>query len=56
MTSYDRVEGNVIEIVYQNPENGYTVAEIDSMEEGLFTATGYMPFLSDGERIALTGM
>ncbi len=56
MTEYDRVEGNVIEIVYQNPENGYTVCEIDSLAEGLFTATGYMPYLTEGERIALTGM
>ncbi len=56
MAEYDRVEGNVVEIVYQNPENGYTVCEIDSIEEGLFTATGYMPYLTDGERIALTGM
>ena len=56
MTAYDKVEGNVIEIVYQNPENGYTVCEIDSFDEGLFTATGYMPYLSEGERICLTGM
>ncbi len=56
MNEFDKVEGNVIEIVYSNPENGYTVCEIDSREEGLFTATGYMPYISEGERVVITGM
>lgn len=56
MDGFERVEGNVVEIVYTNPENGYTVCEIDSREEGMFTATGYMPYLSEGERIVITGM
>ena len=55
MEGIKRVEGDVLEIVYENPENGYTVCEIDSLEEGIFTATGYMPYLSEGERVALTG-
>ena len=56
MNEFEKVEGNVVEIVYTNPENGYTVCEIDSREEGVFTATGYMPYLSEGERVAVTGM
>ena len=55
MEELEKVEGNVLEIVYENPENGYTVCEIDSFREGLFTATGYMPYLSEGERVLLTG-
>lgn len=50
-----RIEGTVIEIIYQNPDNGYTVCEIENEEEGMFTATGYMPYLSAGESIALFG-
>ncbi len=53
---FDKVEGNVIEIIYSNPENGYTVCELDSKEEGLFTATGYMPYISEGEHVVLHGM
>lgn len=49
------VEGNVIDIVYSNPENGYTVCEIDSREFGFFTATGYMPYISEGEHVILHG-
>ncbi len=53
--SAERVEGSVIEIIYANPENGYTVCEIDSKEAGLFTATGYMPYISEGEHVVLHG-
>lgn len=56
MDSFEKIEGNVVEIVYANPENGYTVCEIDSKENGMFTATGYMPYLSEGERIVMSGM
>ncbi|MBS7299288.1 MAG: ATP-dependent RecD-like DNA helicase [Eubacteriales bacterium] len=50
-----RVVGTVTEIIYQNPDNGYTVCEIENEGEGIFTATGYMPYLSVGESVALTG-
>ncbi len=50
-----RIVGIVAELIYQNSENGYTVCEIDSEDEGIFTATGYMPYLNVGETIALYG-
>lgn len=50
------ITGNVYEIIYSNNENGYTVCEIDSPTDGLFTATGYMPYISEGESISLTGV
>ena len=49
------VTGTVEEIIYSNPDNGYTVCGIDSVDEGLFTATGYMPFITEGESVALSG-
>lgn len=49
------ISGIVFEIIYQNEDNGYTVCEIDSPNDGLFTATGYMPYLGEGENIAITG-
>lgn len=49
------ISGTVFEIIYQNEDNGYTVCEIDSPTDGLFTATGYMPYLGEGENIAITG-
>ncbi|MBQ7793931.1 MAG: ATP-dependent RecD-like DNA helicase [Clostridia bacterium] len=50
-----RIVGIISEIIYQNSENGYTVCEIENEDEGIFTATGYMPYLSVGETIALIG-
>ncbi len=47
--------GTVDEIIFSNPDNGYMICMIDSAEEGLFTATGYMPYVTEGERVALTG-
>jgi len=47
--------GRIYDIIYQNSENGYTVCEIDSSSDGLFTATGYMPYLAEGENVSLTG-
>lgn len=55
MKGKETVRGSVIEIVYSNPENGYTVCEIDSEQEGIFTATGYLPCLNEGERVELMG-
>lgn len=56
MSEIITVTGTVEEIIYTNPDNGYTVCVIDSPEESIFTATGYMPFISEGESVALSGV
>ncbi len=43
------------DIVYQNPENGYTICEATSKTEGGFFAVGYMPTIRPGEEASLTG-
>ena len=55
MSDIVTVTGTVEEIIYTNPANGYTVCVIDSAEESIFTATGCMPFISEGESVALSG-
>lgn len=50
-----KIEGTVVEIIYQNPDNGYTICEVNNEKEGMFTATGCMPYLSVGESVSLTG-
>ena len=55
MSEIITVTGTVEEIIYSNPDNGYSVVGIDSVEEGQFTATGYMPFITEGESVALSG-
>ena len=48
------IEGTVESIIYENPENGYTVCDIASAGQ-LITLTGYMPNLTEGERIEAHG-
>ncbi len=49
-----QIEGMVEEIIYENPENGYTVCDISSGGQ-LITLTGYMPNLTEGETILVHG-
>lgn len=55
MSEIITVTGTIEEIIYSNPDNGYAVVGVDSAEEGMFTATGYMPFVTEGESVALSG-
>ena len=50
------VTGTVTEIIFFNEENGYTICDITSKEEGMFTAVGYMPYVSAGENIEMEGL
>ncbi len=50
-----QISGCVSEIIFMNDENGYTVCEIDSVREGMFTATGYLPYINEGDNVMLTG-
>lgn len=48
------LEGIVEDIVYTNPENGYTVVDI-SWEQRLVTAVGIIPSCNAGEKLRLFG-
>ena len=50
----EQLEGSVVAVVYQNPENGYTVMRLDT-GEGVVTAVGCMPGVGPGEQLLLTG-
>lgn len=50
----DRFEGTVIEILFSNDSNGYTVARI-KIEDDEEVITGYMPGLTTGENIEVEG-
>ncbi len=49
------ITGTVVEIIYYNDENGYTVFEMESNSNDEFTATGYTVNLTEGEQISVTG-
>ncbi len=50
----ERLEGVVESVIYENSSNGYTVCDVSSNGH-LFTLTGYMPGLSEGEKILAEG-
>jgi len=50
----DIIEGVVNNIVFNNAENGYTVLRLNSID-GLVTAAGNIPGVSQGERLILSG-
>jgi len=51
---YIQIAGTVTSVVYQNPDNGYTVLRLDT-DEGIVTAVGTLPGVSPGEELILTG-
>lgn len=44
--------GEVIDIIYQNEVNSYTVAEFETEKEGI-TIVGYLPFINVGDTLKL---
>ncbi len=50
----EKIEGMVEGVIYENASNGYTVCDVSS-DGHLYTLTGYMPGLSEGERILAVG-
>lgn len=49
------ISGIVEEVIYSNPDNGYTICDIHTDDNDLVTATGAMPGLSEGEHISISG-
>ncbi len=48
------IKGSVQAVVFYNPDNGFSVLEIDT-EGGVITAVGCIPEVSEGESLALEG-
>ena len=49
------ISGTVEDIIYSNPENGYTVCDVAETHGRLVTATGYMPYITEGEKVVMSG-
>ena len=54
MEESSKIYGTAAVIIYQNPENGYTVLQVDT-QDGVITAVGCMPGISPGEELCMTG-
>ena len=49
-----KLEGQLEEIIYQNENNSYTIAEL-STEDEVYTVVGYLPFINEGDFLSLDG-
>jgi exodeoxyribonuclease V alpha subunit len=52
---YIQLAGAVVSLIFQNPENGYTVLRVNTENDGIVTAVGCMPAVSPGEELLLSG-
>ena len=52
---YVTINGAVEEVIYSNPDNGYTICDIHTDDNDLVTAVGAMPGISEGEQIRVSG-
>ncbi len=50
----ERIEGLITDIVFQNEDNGYTIAKLTN-EDGEMSVVGCMPTLSVGETVEVEG-
>ncbi|HOA85345.1 MAG TPA: hypothetical protein PKN17_04880, partial [Bacillota bacterium] len=50
-----RLAGTVESVVYSNEETGYVVFDLECEDGELVTATGTIPFISEGDSVVLTG-
>jgi len=50
----EQLEGTIDQVVYYNPENGYSVFKLQA-EAGEMTVVGIFPPLSPGEHLKLSG-
>ena len=48
------LNGIIDRIIYKNPENGYTVLELET-KDGITTVVGIMPKIAEGEEIEIEG-
>ena len=55
MAERHTVAGTILNLIFQNEENGYTVVRLVTGEGEVLTAVGCIPFAAPGEELILTG-
>ena len=49
------IQGTVLAVIYQNPENGYCVLKVRTEQGETVTVVGTIPMSVVGERLAIVG-
>ena len=55
LDNMEMAEGTVERVIYQNAENGYSVAELSVGEAEFLTVVGILPYITEGETIKAYG-
>ena len=50
----EEIEGQIIDIIYQNELNSYTIADFNT-KDGELTIVGYLPFVNAGDTLKVSG-
>lgn len=50
-----QLEGQIIDIIYKNEINSYTVATLETSEKEETTVVGYLPFVNEGDNLKING-
>ena len=49
------LKGQVIELIYRNESNSYTIAEFEKEDGNFLTIVGYLPFIEEGDSLKVIG-
>ena len=50
-----QIKGQIEDIIFQNEINGYTICTLQTEEDEMITAVGYLPFMHSGDTVKLVG-
>ena len=50
-----QIKGQIEDIIFQNEINGYTICTLQTEEDEVITAVGYLPFMHSGDTVKLVG-
>ena len=50
------IKGQIEDIIFQNEINGYTICTLQTNEDELITAVGYLPFMHSGDTVKLKAL
>lgn len=49
------LKGQILEFIYKNDSNSYTIAEFEENNGNSLTIVGYLPFIEEGDTLKIVG-
>ncbi len=51
----EQIDGTVERVIFSNEENGYTICDLATADDGIITAVGIMPMTTEGDKLKIYG-